>query len=93
MADDLYRDASTPTHDFLITPHPHAENLFLATGGSFHGWKFLPVIGDRIVDMMSGTLDKELAERWAWDKDPSLKDRMAMPSYVTSGDLADFLDK
>lgn len=37
-------DAQTPTEDFLICKHPYAqegglENLYLATGGSFHGYK------------------------------------------------------
>ncbi|KAI1119916.1 sarcosine oxidase [Nemania abortiva] len=83
-------DASTPTHDFLISAHPHSQNLYIATGGSFHGWKFLPVIGDCIVDMMEGTLDKTLADRWAFDKPLSFPGDKPMPSYVTSGDLADF---
>jgi sarcosine oxidase/L-pipecolate oxidase len=30
------------------------EGLFLATGGSGHGYKFLPVIGERIVDVVEG---------------------------------------
>ncbi|KAI0101679.1 sarcosine oxidase [Nemania sp. FL0031] len=83
-------DASTPTHDFLISAHPHSQNLYMATGGSFHGWKFLPVIGDCIVDMMEGSLDRSLADRWAFDKPASFPGDKPMPSYVTSGDLADF---
>ncbi|KAJ8133477.1 hypothetical protein O1611_g139 [Lasiodiplodia mahajangana] len=85
-------DASTPTHDFLISAHPHSQNLYIATGGSFHGWKFLPVIGDCIVDMMEGILDKTLADRWAFDKPPSFPGDKPMPSYVTSGDLAEFFN-
>lgn len=38
----------TPTGDFIITYHPSHPNLFLATGGSGHGYKFLPVIGDEV---------------------------------------------
>jgi len=56
----------TPTGDFLITHHPRFANLVLATGGSGHGYKFLPAIGSRIVDLLEGTLDPELASRWAW---------------------------
>ncbi|KAI0150756.1 sarcosine oxidase [Xylariaceae sp. FL1272] len=85
-------DASTPTHDFLISPHPHSKHLYVATGGSFHGWKFLPVIGDCIVKMMNGTLDKALADRWAFDKPPGFPGDKAMPSYVTSGDLKDYFE-
>ncbi|CAH0052874.1 unnamed protein product [Clonostachys solani] len=90
---DAYRmcwDASTPTHDFLITPHPHCQNLFVATGGSFHGWKFLPVIGDYVADMMNGTLAEEFADRWAWDK-KSGDGHSANPTYQIAGDLQDWL--
>jgi sarcosine oxidase/L-pipecolate oxidase len=87
------RDASTPRHDFLICPHPHFESLYVATGGSFHGYKFLPVIGDYIVNMMKGTLDDELKKRWAWDVDGSKPDHMANPTYKVIGNLEDFLDQ
>ncbi|KAM3563364.1 hypothetical protein MY1884_001277 [Beauveria asiatica] len=83
-------DASTPTHDFLITSHPHCEGLYMATGGSFHGWKFLPVIGDYIADMMQGTLDKEYTARWAWDKEGG-DDHSANPTYQVVGDLQDWI--
>jgi sarcosine oxidase/L-pipecolate oxidase len=36
--------------DFLISYHPKYKGLFVATGGSGHGFKFLPVIGDSIVE-------------------------------------------
>jgi sarcosine oxidase/L-pipecolate oxidase len=94
VTDQLYcRDTSTPQHDFLICPHPHSENLYVATGGSFHGWKFLPVIGDYIVKMMKGTLDEDLKKRWAWDGDGSKPDHMANPTYKIIGNLEDFLDQ
>ncbi|KAL6361822.1 hypothetical protein LRP88_05298 [Fusarium phalaenopsidis] len=82
-------DASTPTHDFLISPHPHCDNLYLATGGSFHGWKFLPVIGDYVVDMLQGTLDSDFADRWAWDKKGG-DGHSANPTYQIVGDLQDW---
>ncbi|GAO14997.1 uncharacterized protein UV8b_00490 [Ustilaginoidea virens] len=94
VAIDAYRvcwDASTPTHDFLITPHPHSKGLYVATGGSFHGWKFLPVIGDYVVDMMQGSLDPEFADRWAWDKKGGHGDHSANPTYYIVGDLQDWL--
>lgn len=84
-----HRDASTPTHDFLISSHPHCPNLFVATGGSFHGWKFLPVIGDYVVDMMQGTLSAEYADRWAWDKKGG-DGHSANPTYQIAGDLRDW---
>ncbi|CAG7563582.1 unnamed protein product [Fusarium equiseti] len=84
-----HRDASTPTHDFLISPHPQSNNLYIATGGSFHGWKFLPVIGDYVVDMMQGTLDSDLADRWAWNKKGG-DGHSANPTYQIVGDLQDW---
>lgn len=59
----------TPKGDFIITYHPDYEGLFLATGGSGHGYKFLPVIGDRIVDCVEGKCPAEFKEKWAWPKD------------------------
>ncbi|OAA50579.1 sarcosine oxidase [Metarhizium rileyi] len=93
VAIEAYRlcwDASTPTHDFLITPHPHSQGLYVATGGSFHGWKFLPVIGDYIADMMQGRLETEFADRWAWDKKGG-DGHSANPTYQIVGDLQDWL--
>jgi sarcosine oxidase / L-pipecolate oxidase len=59
----------TPNGDFLITYHPELSNLFLATGGSGHGYKFLPVIGERIVDCVEGQCPVEFREKWAWPKE------------------------
>lgn len=58
----------TPTGDFLVDWHPRYEGLFLATGGSGHGFKFLPVLGEKIVDGIEGRLEKELGELWAWPR-------------------------
>jgi sarcosine oxidase / L-pipecolate oxidase len=43
--------------------------LFIATGGSFHGWKFLSILGEYVVDLLQGKLDPALQKRWAWDRD------------------------
>ena len=56
----------TPSGNFLIDYHPGYEGLFLATGGSGHGFKFLPVLGDKIVAAMEGRLEEELAGLWRW---------------------------
>lgn len=76
--------------DFLVTPLPNVKGTkadaksgaFLATGGSGHGFKFLPVIGDAIVDVMlyhQGVSElsnssnpvavSDLAQRWRWRPD------------------------
>lgn len=62
------RICTTPTADFLIAPHPRVAGIHLATGGSAHAWKFLPIIGDLVVDSIEGTLPTELLEKWAYQK-------------------------
>lgn len=60
----------TPKGDWLIDYHPQYENLFLATGGSGHGYKFLPVLGERILDVIvredRDELGRELRQKWRW---------------------------
>ncbi|OKL61794.1 hypothetical protein UA08_02320 [Talaromyces atroroseus] len=60
--------SQTPTADFIISPHPHTKNLHIATGGSAHAWKFLPIIGDLVLDSIEGKLDAELVRKWAWGR-------------------------
>lgn len=52
--------------DFLISHHPKWKRLFVATGGSGHGFKFLPVIGDSILECIQGRTPEEFKERWKW---------------------------
>ncbi|KAF1841927.1 FAD dependent oxidoreductase [Cucurbitaria berberidis CBS 394.84] len=56
----------TRNGDFLISYHPTYKGLFVATGGSGHGFKFLPVIGESIVQCIQGRTPEEFKERWAW---------------------------
>ena len=68
-------DAFTTSGDFIVSPHPAAEGLYVATCGSFHGFKFFPVLGKYVAQMLEGTLEPELERRWAWDRerpDPAL---------------------
>ncbi|KAI9789201.1 MAG: hypothetical protein M1833_002449, partial [Piccolia ochrophora] len=58
--------ADTPTGDFLIDRHPRYAGLLLATGGSGHGFKFLPVIGEKVVEVLEGRVGDELGGRWRW---------------------------
>lgn len=59
-------DADTVDRHFLISPHPDHSNLFLATGGSSHGFKFMPVLGKYIAEMLEGKLDAKIAHAWRW---------------------------
>lgn len=65
----------TPSGDFLIdwAPIQNNRSLFLATGGSGHGFKFLPVLGEYIVDAIEGHLDPAYKELWTWPTDEKLQ--------------------
>lgn len=56
----------TKTANFLIDFHPALQNVLLVTGGSAHAWKFLPVIGDKVVELVDGRLEQDLRELWSW---------------------------
>ncbi|KAM0466056.1 hypothetical protein ACHAPV_001009 [Trichoderma viride] len=60
--------ADTSDGDFLADWHPGWEGLFVATGDSGHGFKFLPVLGEKLLDCMAGNGGK-LGEKWKWKKE------------------------
>jgi sarcosine oxidase/L-pipecolate oxidase len=87
---DTKRDAITPTQDWLITPHTHCTNLYIAGGGSFHAFKFLPILGREIVAMIDGTLNEEKAHRWSWNRTVNAE-KGACDSYFPKRDLKDII--
>ncbi|KAL7791961.1 FAD dependent oxidoreductase [Trichoderma ceciliae] len=60
--------SDTSDGNFLVDWHPGWEGLFIATGDSGHAYKFLPVLGEKLVDCMAGKGGK-LAEKWKWKKE------------------------
>lgn len=52
--------------DFLISYHPKYKGLFVATGGSGHAFKFLPVIGESILECIMGRTPEDFKGRWEW---------------------------
>lgn len=56
----------TRNGDFLISYHPKYKGLFVATGGSGHGFKFLPVIGDSILECVMGRTPEDFKGKWEW---------------------------
>jgi glycine/D-amino acid oxidase-like deaminating enzyme len=50
---------NTSNGDFLIDKHPGFENLWLVGGGSGHGFKHGPAVGEYVVKMMSAGGDAE----------------------------------
>ncbi|CAI7611438.1 FAD dependent oxidoreductase [Penicillium manginii] len=59
-------DGDTKDVNFRICPYPKAKNLYIATAGSGHGFKFMPVIGKYVVDMLEGKLDQDYMDLWKW---------------------------
>ncbi|ETN39989.1 uncharacterized protein HMPREF1541_04264 [Cyphellophora europaea CBS 101466] len=62
-------DAVSPDQNQLICQHPDPRlaNLYLATAGSFHSWKFLPVIGKYVANVLAGRSNgKEKDATWGW---------------------------
>ncbi|KAL9126903.1 MAG: hypothetical protein Q9217_004117 [Psora testacea] len=58
--------ADTPTGDFIVDYHPRYEGLLVATGDSGHAFKFLPVLGERVVMALEGRLEEKLKGLWKW---------------------------
>lgn len=62
----------------------------VATGGSGHGFKYLPVLGRRIVDIIEGKdlsgADAEVARRWSWR---SLGERVVPNNRLMEGSAGD----
>lgn len=66
----------------LVVDHvPGKEGLMVATGGSGHAFKYLPVLGRYIVDIVEGKSEravgdqKEIFERWKW-RDAKARDKV-----------------
>ncbi|KAL7924690.1 FAD dependent oxidoreductase [Trichoderma austrokoningii] len=60
--------ADTSDGDFLADWHPGWQGLFVATGDSGHGFKFLPVLGEKLLDCMAGS-GGQLGDKWKWKKE------------------------
>lgn len=84
-------DAMTPDGGWLIDHHPEIKGLSVATGGSGHGFKFLPVVGQYICEALDiaepGTPSalapktsdqvEQMRHKWRWGREANLnvKDR------------------
>ncbi|KAL9033960.1 MAG: hypothetical protein Q9214_007265, partial [Letrouitia sp. 1 TL-2023] len=57
--------------NFIISSYPAkpaSPDHYIAAGGSFYTWKFLPIIGEYVADLLRGILEPELVKRWGWDR-------------------------
>lgn len=68
------------------------SNLYLAVGGSFHSYKFLPIIGKYVVNVLNATGngdEKDQAWRWKTGKETG---RGAHEKVIPQRELADLED-
>ncbi|KAJ0123914.1 hypothetical protein J7T55_012386 [Diaporthe amygdali] len=56
--------SDTPDADFIIDHHPGIEGLFIATGGSGHAFKFLPVLGGYVSDCFENKAPDDVRQKW-----------------------------
>lgn len=69
----LDRDLLTPNQDPVVDYVPGVDGLMVATGGSYHSFKFLPIFGRMVVCRIRGqgnpdSVESTLLRRWRWDK-------------------------
>ncbi|KAI0002175.1 FAD dependent oxidoreductase [Russula compacta] len=69
-----YADSSDD--DWVIGYYPSDSGLLLATSGSGHAYKFLPVIGRIVSDAIEGRLDPATARKFAVDRKHSTLDQL-----------------
>lgn len=55
----------SPDGDWVIGYYPSDAGLVLATAGSGHAYKFLPVLGRLVADSIQGTLDESIAQKFS----------------------------
>ncbi|KAF9526632.1 FAD dependent oxidoreductase [Crepidotus variabilis] len=58
----------TADEDWLIGRRPSDPSVVFATGGSGHAYKFLPVIGRLVADLIEGKFGAELEAKFAIDR-------------------------
>ena len=64
--------SDTKDGDWLVDWHPGWDGLFIATGDSGHGYKFLPLLGEKVLDCMLGK-GGALGKKWKWkDEDKTV---------------------
>ena len=65
---------NTSNGDFLIDRHPAFENVWLVGGGSGHGFKHGPVVGEYVADMTTGRV-REPEPRFALSAKGTIQNR------------------
>lgn len=80
----------TVNGDFIIDHHPHYAGLFVATEGSGHAFKFLPVIGEAVVDRIEGRMERAYQDLWSWPAQRAASDdEVCRQAYIARGGVLD----
>jgi len=80
-----YNDS--PDENWIIGFYPSDPSLMIATGGSGHAYKFLPVIGRIVADAIEGTLEPYLVKKFAVDRQSIRSSRPSNPQELDVNDL------
>ena len=62
----------------------------MATGGSLHGWKFLPLLGEFVVDSITNQLSPQLVEKWNWES--KLNSSLGKQGFMVQGTQTELSD-
>ncbi|KAL5339764.1 FAD dependent oxidoreductase [Aspergillus crustosus] len=93
---DDYRlcwDSISASQHPLITQHPDPRlaNLYFAVGGSFHFYKFLPIIGKYVANVLHGAGNgREMDKAWGW-KLAEENERGVHASLIPRFEYSDFV--
>jgi glycine/D-amino acid oxidase-like deaminating enzyme len=74
---------ATPDTHFVIDRHPEFDNVWVAGGGSGHGFKHGPVIGEYLMGLIDGEQPTTDEERFSLSRPRHLE-----PGMRTGGDVA-----
>ncbi|KAG5342594.1 hypothetical protein C0989_012099 [Termitomyces sp. Mn162] len=80
-----YNDS--PDGNWIIGRVPGDPSLILATAGSGHAYKFLPVIGRLVADTVDGTIDPEVAAKFSIERSYVAVDESRLEMAVAELDL------
>ena len=67
-AHDVCMYTNTPDLHFLIDFHPDSKNVVIAGGFSGHGFKFAPVVGESVAQLLSGEATDSVLSMFRLDR-------------------------
>ena len=65
-ANPQLRDGNTRNVKLRVCPHPMRPNLFVTYAWSGHGFQFLPIVGQHVVNILEDRMSDEYMSLWRW---------------------------